>query len=156
MNYRRLTNEQLGNFPYPNLIAEIIESGYGFHTISDFMGHGNTYETQDMIMAKLKGEDSILASEAFGLAKYYNVKFKYLFSHELSVVEGKPEAYWRWYDTNKRKREEYERNQELNKIQAELKRRTSLVDLMKLVINMSDEDLCSVTGYISSMGVKIA
>lgn len=46
MNYKRLSNEELSKYPYPNLIAEIIESGYGLHTISDFMGHGNTYETK--------------------------------------------------------------------------------------------------------------
>ena len=38
MNYERLTNEELSYCKYPNLIAEIIESGYGMHNIAEFMG----------------------------------------------------------------------------------------------------------------------
>ena len=39
MNYKRLTNEELQEYKYPNLKAEIIESGYSMRTICEHMGH---------------------------------------------------------------------------------------------------------------------
>lgn len=37
MEYKRLSNEELSKFPYPNLIAELIESHYSICTLGDHM-----------------------------------------------------------------------------------------------------------------------
>ena len=139
MNYERLSNEELRKFSYPNLVAEIIESGYGMHTISDFMGHGNTYSTEVMIKAKVFGKDEILASEALGLAHYFNCEMRYMFSHELSVINGKPMAYWRWLDENKRKQEEHERSKAILEIYEELKAKPYLINFLKQCIKLNAE-----------------
>lgn len=106
MNYQKLSIEELNKYPYPNLIAEIIYSGYSFNTIGDFMGIGakvnGHYRTQDdkEILDRLNGTVEISAIEALGLAHYYNISFEYLFSKTLTVNAGKPEAYWRWLEEN--------------------------------------------------------
>ena len=102
MNYKRLSNEELQKFPYPNLVAEIIESGYGYHTIAGFMGHGEEPNNEEFVLRKLRGETDIFAGEAFDLAKYFGCKLEYMFSEELSIYNGKPKAYWRWIEKTER------------------------------------------------------
>ena len=85
---RRLSNEQLEKFPYPNLIAEFIESGYSICTLADHMGLPGRRKEDDLeVWGKLRGEIDIMASESFGLSRLYNVNPDYLFSHELKVIE---------------------------------------------------------------------
>ena len=92
MNYQRLTNKELSRCKYPNLIAEIIESGYSTSTLADFMGIGakkyGTYrqEGDPEVWDKINGKAEMPANQAFGLAKYYNVTLEYMFSHELEII----------------------------------------------------------------------
>lgn len=37
MKYEKLSNDELRKYPYPNLMAEIIESGYSICTIAEHM-----------------------------------------------------------------------------------------------------------------------
>ena len=72
MEYKRLSNEELSKFPYPNLIAELIESHYSICTLGDHMGLGSRRQEDDPeIWAKLKGLRKITASEAIGLARLF-------------------------------------------------------------------------------------
>lgn len=106
MNYHKLSIEELNKLPHPNLIAEIMYSGYSFCTIGDFMGIGakvnGHYRKQDdkEILDRLDGTVEISVAEALGLAQYYNVPLEYLFSETLTVTDGKPYAYWRWFEKN--------------------------------------------------------
>lgn len=103
MNYKKLTNEQINTFPYPNLIAELIESGYSICTLGEHMGlEGRRSENDPQIWSKLRGQDEIMASEAFGLARLFNTECEYLFSSELTEIDGMSAAYWRWFYENVR------------------------------------------------------
>lgn len=153
MNYKRLSVEELNTYPYPNLIAEIIESGYGMHTISDYMGHGNTYDTQELIGKKLTGEKSILISEAFGLARLYGVKMEYLFAHTLSVMDGKPEAYWRWMDKNQRKDEEMRNIEKIWGIYRELNKKPYLIDFIKQCVALTEQQRTQVSQLLQGKGI---
>ena len=139
MIYKKLSIAELNKFPYPNLIAEIIESGYGMHTISDFMGHGNTYDTKEMIGKKLNGEEDIFASEANGLAKLFGVKMDYLFSNALSVVNEKSEAYWRWYYENERKQAEVERGKDIMLVYNAVRENPDLLSFIKKCVLMTEQ-----------------
>lgn len=149
MNYKRISIDKLNTYPYPNLIAEIIESGYGMHTISDYMGHGNTYDTQELVKKKLDGTCEILVSEAFGLAKYYGVEPEYLFAHTLSVINGKSKAYWRWYDENLRRKEDLKRYSIRYKI-LNLLEKCSLEQLETLYKKVVEECLNHSKGVITN------
>lgn len=71
MYYEKLSNEQLRELKYPNLIAELIESGYSICTCAEHMGLADgRYREQDdkEVWGKLYGQLELLASEAIGLA----------------------------------------------------------------------------------------
>ncbi|MED9903578.1 MAG: hypothetical protein UFG06_05280 [Lachnospiraceae bacterium] len=154
MDYGKLSNKQLSKYPFPNLMAEIIWSGYSFSTIGDFMGIGakgsdGKYrnESDPEIWAKLLNREEMLASNALGLAKYYGVKVGYLFSSKLQTLEDKPIAYWRWFDENKKKEEELDKSRTLRMIENELRAKQFLMEFMKVAVTMSDEELQQVIDY---------
>ena len=74
-----------------------------------------------------------------GLAKLFGVKIGYLFAHELSVINEKPEAYWRWYDDNKRKKEEIERGKAIMEIYDELREKPHLITFMKVCMRLTEQ-----------------
>lgn len=135
MNYKRFSNEELKKYPYPNLIAEWRESGYSMCTLGDYMGLGQYRQEDDPeIWEKLKGVKDISASETLGLARLFNVDLKYLFSSELKLSTGMPVAYWRWYDSNKRKEEELKRDNDIWAIERELRKRPELLEDVKRIV----------------------
>lgn len=141
MNYDWMKYEEIEKAVYPNLLAEIKESGFSICTISDFMGLGACEEDDKTIWDKLNGKAEILETEASELAEYYGVEEEYLFAHELSVINGKSEAYWRWYDENHRKEEALERYKEIKHIEEELTRKPQLLEIMKICMTLSEEQL---------------
>lgn len=98
---RKYDIESIKKYKYPNLVAEIMESGYSICAISEYMGHGRRKEDDAFILGKIYGTDEILASEAMGLIRLFNCKASYLFSDELQMASDKPVAYWRHYESNK-------------------------------------------------------
>ena len=76
MNYKRLSNEELSSYKYPNLVAEIIESGYTASTLADFMGIGakkdGRYRKEDdpEVWGRINGTIEMRASHMIGLCKY--------------------------------------------------------------------------------------
>lgn len=87
MKYPRLSNEELQAFQYPNLMAELIESGYSICTCAEHMGLGRGVDDA-VVWAKIKGEDDIFTSEALGLARLFGVTLEYLFDSKLSMIAG--------------------------------------------------------------------
>lgn len=104
MNYNWLKYEDIVKYPYPNLMAEIKESGYSICTMSLYMGYGMCPENDERIWAKLKEETPILCTEGFALARLFEAKLEYLFSHTLTLPDesGSPYAKSRWEEKNKR------------------------------------------------------
>ena len=110
MKYKKLSNEELQTFPYPNLIAELIESGYSICTLGEHMGLDGRREQDDPeILGKLRGREGIPATEAIGLCKLFNVGFSYLFNSKLETMGGKPLAYHRRYEWDRQKEKEYKK-----------------------------------------------
>lgn len=154
MYYKKMTNEELNQCKYPNLIAEIIESGYSTITLADFMGLGpkknGRYrrENDPEVWDKINGKEEMLASHAAGLCKYYNADFDYLFSNKLHVVSGKPVAYWKWYEENRKKEAEFKRAEEIRTIEYELHSRPELLVFMKTAVTLNADQIQLATNML--------
>lgn len=136
MNYKRLSNEVLSNYKYPNLVAEIIESGYSICTIAEYMGLGRYRKEDDPeVLGRLNGSVEMSAANVCGLLQLYNVEQGYLFSDTLSIEGGMPKAYWRWCDENKRKEQEFERLQALSDIYRNLHENLYLTPYVQAIID---------------------
>ena len=138
-----LTNEELNNFKYPNLIAEVRETTYSICTIADHMGLPKPYRKEDDAETwdKLTGKRDILYGEVAGLCGLFGVTFEYLFDKKLKIVSGKPAAYWRWFDQHEKQRRELERFKEIRKIECELRERPYLLEFMKIAVTLNDEQI---------------
>ena len=142
MYYKRLSNEELKKYPYPNLMAELIESGYSICTLANHMEIGEYRQQGDPeVWAKLRGEADILTGEAFGLSGLFSVSMEYLFSHELKVFNEKPAAYWRWLAENQKREKELEEIESRDEIMRELRRKPYLLEFMKAAAMWSKEEL---------------
>lgn len=126
-----MTIEELRKFKYPNLAAEIMESGYEMNRIADSMECENASDLEKVIEAKLRGDVPIMYLEAYKLAREFDVKMEYLFSHKLSVKNGKTEAYIRWNELKNAK--------EILKIYNELIENPELIDFMKACMSLTEE-----------------
>ncbi len=138
-----LTIEELQLFKYPNLMAEAKETTYSIGTIADHMGLSKPYLEEDAgkIWDKLTGTSDMLASEAIGLARLFNVSLEYLFGSELIVDKGQTVAYWRWLDRKEQVKKEAERNRQVWEIERKLKENTYLLEFVKEVVDWSPEQL---------------
>lgn len=142
MIYAKKSNEELAKYRYPNLMAELINSGYSICTLADHMGLGGHRKEDDSeVWAKLKGDCEILCSEALGLTRLFGVEMKYLFSYDLEVLCDTPMAYFRWNDENKRKEREYWEYQERKKIICELSEKPYLLDFMKQACTWNKDEI---------------
>ena len=141
MNYKRLSNEELSMCKYPNLVAEIIESGYSASTLGDFMGIGakkdGRYRKEDDLEVRglINGTIEMSASNMMGLCRYYGADADYLFSDTLQIISGKPLAYWRWYEVNQKQEREHKQMQALYKIYNTLHDKLYLTDCVQAVID---------------------
>ncbi len=131
MNYQRLSNDELQKFKYPNLIAELIESGYSICTCADHMGLGIREENDPEIWGKLRGEIEIFASEALGLARLYGVGADYLFSDELKTIYGMTYAFCRWSDYNAKRDKEHQEYLTRQEIERELRKKPYLLEFIR-------------------------
>lgn len=139
---RRLSIEELQEYPYPNLMAEIIESGYSICTVGEHMGLGRYLpEDSPEIWDRLTGNTDILFSEATGLARLFGADFDYLFSHGLRLISEKPYAYWRWLEENKRRKRELVEYRMRQKIDEALKEKPYLLKMVSIIVSMSEEEV---------------
>lgn len=117
MRLSELTNEMLSTYKYPNLMAEVKESTYSICTIAEHIGLGRYRKEDDSkVWSKLTGREEILYDEALGLARLFDTKIEYLFSHELNIIDGQTAAYWRWFDFHQEAQRESEIFKARNKI----------------------------------------
>lgn len=161
MFYRKLSNEELKKFPYPNLMAEIIENHYSICTIGTHMGIGDHCQEDDSgVWGRLKGNIEINCLEAIGLASLFGVKMEYLFSHELETMSGMPKAYWRWLDTNERREREEKARKMREEIMRELRKKPYLLGFIKEMLTVSEaeslEIICLLNGLRDKNGCAAA
>lgn len=142
---KRLSMEELQAFPYPNLMAEIMESHYSICTLGEHMGIGKYCEDDDPeVWGRLSGEKEIAFNEAYALVRLFGADFNYLFSHELKVISEKPYAYWRWLEENERRKRESMAYRMRQKIDIALKEKPYLLKLVSYIVSMSEEEVCAV------------
>lgn len=99
MNYDWLKYEDIERSKYPNLLAEIKESGYSICTVSQSMENNpHVPEDDPYTWNKLLGPEELTLQECRGLTKLFNVSYEYLFSNELAKAGEVPIAHMRWYE----------------------------------------------------------
>lgn len=141
MKYRKLTTEELNKFKYPNLVAEVIETGYSICTLSEHMGYGRREEDDPLIRGKVFGKIEISAKEAFALAGLFNCEYEYLFSDQLSVVCGKSAAYYRHYEINRRIEKDCEIFQLTERLRERMKKEDEFLMLMQIIAELSTDSI---------------
>lgn len=154
MNYKRLSNEELSKCKYPNLIAEIIESGYSICTIAEHMELGRRKEDDPEVWGMLKGTIELRASNMYGLMRLYNTEYEYLFSETLQVIEGKTSAYWHWYKENQRREHELKGLQALSRIYDTLRDKLYLTGYVQAVIDYiqsADDEIEAAQNLVKSL-----
>lgn len=154
MMYKKLSNDELQKFRYPNLIAELIESGYSICTCADHMGlEGRRQEDDSEVWGKLKGTIDLDALEAFGLARLFGVKLEYLFSDKLELFSGMPAAHLRWYEWNRQKEREDKERIKREEIERELRKKPYLLDFMKEAVQWNKDELQQALSLLKTMKV---
>ena len=147
--HSKISIEELKKFRYPNLIAEIIESGYSINTLAVYMGlPGSRKENDPEMLAKLYGNMEITVDEAERLAGLFRARIGYLFSHDLETISGKPMAYWRWLHENQRKLSELREIQEIEKI---LEKKPYLFKFVKLAGSLDKDQIQQLTNLAKKM-----
>ncbi len=142
MFYKKMSNEELQKYPYPNLIAELIESGYSICTLGNHMGLGKHCEQDDPeVWARLSGKQGITADEAFSLCGLFGVNPDYLLSHDLRVLNGEPLARIRWYESNQKREQDAEISKLWYQIKRELEEKPYLYEFMKEVVSCNAEQI---------------
>lgn len=141
MKYQRLSNEELRKFKYPNLIAELIESGYSICTCADHMGLGRREENDPEIWDKLRGEKELYTSEASGLSQLFGVNFDYLFSDQLKTISGMTYAFCRWSDYNAKRDKEYQEYLTRQEIERELRKKPYLLDFIREATHWTEKEV---------------
>lgn len=148
MFYEKLTNTQLKKYPYPNLMAELIESGYSICTLGDHMNLGRYLpEDSPEVWGRLTGEKEICASEAFELANLFGAELEYLFSHELKEVGEKTVAYYRWYEWNRKQELEFTQFKQRERITMKLCDRPELGDFIEEILKLDRDKLEKLMQY---------
>lgn len=141
-------------------MAEIIESGYSTNTLADFMEIGakkdGKYreEGDPEVWDEINGIVDIPISHAAGLARYYGAEIDYLFSKELHVMSGKPVAYWKWFDENRKKAAEIRKAEEMRTIEYSLHSRPELFEFVKLAMSLNDEHVRLMIGTLEELVKK--
>lgn len=142
MKYTRLSIELLSKYKYPNLIAELIESGYSICTIGDHLGMGKYRKEDDKeVWDKLKGNTEIFTSEAIALAKLFGVGIGYLFSEDLATLDNKPLAFYRWFEDNRRKEIELKRMEDMQTIEKALEEKPYLLKFFMISLDFNNKQI---------------
>ncbi len=148
----KMTNEKLKKYPFPNLMAEICESGYSICTVGDHMRLGSHCQEDDPeVWGRLRGDIEMSAHEAIGLVALFGCTYEYLMSSELSVVGEKPEAYYRWYESNLER--EYDRKAcNLGfEILTELSKKPYLYEFMKMAVGLKEDEIKAATEMLTEL-----
>lgn len=156
MKYMKMTNEQLQQCKYPNLIAEIIESGYSICTLAEHMGlQGRRKENDPEVLGKIRGSEDLLMSEASGLSRLYGVSVEYLFADDLKMVCDCPVAHWRWYDWNRRIEKEMQHNKFISEMERQLRDNPYLCEFMKVALTWSESEIQAIIDLMKKETVAV-
>lgn len=139
MMYKSLSNDQLKQFPYPNLVAEVIESNYSINTLAENMRLGGRQVNDTEVWMKLRGEREIYASEAYGMVHLFRTSWDYLFDSELHLLYGKTVAHWRWYNRDENIEKKDIDSTEIDNIVNELKNNPHMFEFMREAITWDKE-----------------
>lgn len=150
----RLSIEEMKKYPYPNLMAEIVESHYSICTVGDHMGLGRYLpEGSPEVWDRLTGKREILASEALGLTRLFGIDDPdYLFSHKLKLISDETYAHWRWIEGNIRRDRELAAYRMRQKIDLELSKKPYLLKLVSRIVSMSEDDANIAISEIAKKG----
>lgn len=152
----KMTNEKLKKYPFPNLMAEISESGYSICTIGDHMGLGSHCQEDDPeVWGRLRGDIELSAHEAIGLVCLFNCTYEYLVSSELSVVGEKSVAYYRWYDSNLEREYDIKASDLGYKILAELREKPYMYEFMKMAIGLNEDEIKAATKMLTELNSRM-
>lgn len=138
---------------YPNLMAEFMETGYSICTLSVHMGHGNCSEDNAMIWNKLSGKEEITVKESIGLLRLFGCDANYLLSKKLEMQDGKPVAYHRHYESNKRQEEDLRVHRILMDVQRTMREKPYLVDFIKSVLSWTEEQVNQVAAMVHQLDI---
>lgn len=139
MNYECIKYADIEKAKYPNLLAEIKESGYSICTVAEHMGNGWREQDDKEIWDKLLGREELLASEALGLTKLFNCKYDYIFAKDLEMIESYPLAKIRFFEENQKKRKEIEKIKRMEVIRKKVESSESLLDTVyQMCINATE------------------
>lgn len=141
----------LPHYKHPNLVAEFMESGYSLCTLSEHMGRGRCEEDDIVINRKIFGDEEILAEEALGLMKLFGCKFEYLFSDKLEMFGEVPIAYIRYYESNKRQKQELELLKISEEVRKTLKSKPYLGEFMKVAMTWSEKQVRQATEMLQKL-----
>lgn len=148
-----LSIKDLQKYPYPNLMAEIKESNYSICTIGDHMRLGKYLpENSPEVWDRLTGKKELLTSEAVALSNLFGVELKYLFDDELTVINEKPLAYWRWIRHNKRREREFMEYKVRQGIDRALREKPFLLPFISQIITMSEEEISAALAEMKKGG----
>lgn len=148
MFYEKLTNEQLKKYPYPNLMAELIESGYSICTLGNWMNLGRYLpEDSQEVWGRLTGEKEFYASEVVALTGLFRVEYEYLFSHQLTVVGEKTAAYYRWHEWNRKQKLNSLRFEQRERISMKLRERPEFGDFVEQILKLEQSELEKLIQY---------
>lgn len=151
----KMTNEKLKKYPFPNLMAEICESGYSICTIGDYMGLGSHCQEDDPeVWGRLRGKIEMSLSEVLGLVNLFGCTYEYLFSRELSAMGEKTQAYNRWYEHNQQMKYEMEASELGFKIHRELKEKPYLFEFMKMAAELKETEIKAATEMLVELNKK--
>ena len=139
MNYDWIKYSDIEKEKYPNLLAELKESGYSICTISEWMGYERCEEDNRKIWDKLTGKTELTYLECYGLVRLFNVEFEYLFSHDLTVLNNKSQAYWRWFDYNYKCKLDLQRQKAIKEIYDVLVAEPHIFEFMKKVVTLTKQ-----------------
>lgn len=140
MGRHALTVEELKAFRYPNLMSEVVETGYSLCTLSEHMGLGRCEENDSLILGKLAGKDMLNIDEVTGLCRLFDCDPEYLFSNELSLCcDFRSYAQVRHYEESEKKRKDFEVYNEIQWIGQELKKKPQLIQIIKKLLSVSEE-----------------
>ncbi len=150
----KLSNDELQRFRYPNLIAELIESGYSICTCAEHMGlEGLRQEDDPEVWGKPKGAIDLDTSEALGLTRLFGVKPEYLFSDKLELFSEMPAAHLRWYEWNWQKEREDNERIKREEIERELRKKPYLLDFMKKAVQWNEDELRQALSLLKTIKV---
>lgn len=129
-----LSENEMERYPFPNLLAEIKESGYSYATLSEWLEMPQETESYNLIDNKLIGKSEVTFGEAEKLSRLFSCGVEYLFTDTLKKLNGRAFAYYRHYEINKQLEQDQRNFALVNEIQSYLKQYPKAYQIIKTAL----------------------